>query len=480
MIDVRSHLFGRDPRIVLGACIFTILNVALAQAEVLRYNCILAGLQETPLVVSAGLGAGSFIIDTDANTVTYRIAYAGLNSAESAAHIHGFSDPGTPSGVVHTLPAGMPKVGVWNYTEDQEADILAGRTYVNIHTTTSPGGEIRGQITAMNAYLDGAQESPPVATPATGFATFNIDTDANTLSYYIFYDGLLDAESAAHIHGNSLHTISSGVAHPLPAGNPKVGTWNYTDADEPAILAGRTYVNIHSASFPGGEIRGQISSVVVPIDGEQETPPVSTEGAGYGVFAIDVDANELSYDIRFTGLNSAETQAHIHGFAPPGGSAGVVHALPTGSPKLGIWAYTDDQETDIVDGLTYVNIHSSSSPGGEIRGQIEGLPAPEPVSVGDVLTPRPFSMAPSFPNPFRAGTIVRYRLDAAAEVSLTVHDVTGRLVRTLAAETAARAGEHEVVWDGRSDSNKLVPAGTYYYRLTTPGGAASQSISVLR
>ena len=47
-------------------------------------------------------------------------------------------------------------------------------------------------------------------------------------------------------------------------GSPKVGTWNYPQASEDALLSGRLYVNIHSATSPGGEIRGQIVPVVVP------------------------------------------------------------------------------------------------------------------------------------------------------------------------------------------------------------------------
>ena len=42
----------------------------------------------------------------------------------------------------------------------------------------------------------------------------------------------------------------------------KVGTWAYAETDEPNILAGQTYVNIHSTAFPGGEIRGQIQRQV--------------------------------------------------------------------------------------------------------------------------------------------------------------------------------------------------------------------------
>jgi hypothetical protein len=51
------------------------------------------------------------------------------------------------AGVLHGLPATLgTKTGTWNYLEAQEANILNGQTYINIHTTMHSGGEIRGQI----------------------------------------------------------------------------------------------------------------------------------------------------------------------------------------------------------------------------------------------------------------------------------------------------------------------------------------------
>ncbi len=135
------------------------------------------------------------------------------------------------------LPAGNPKVGVWNYVEGDEAGILAGLTYANVHTSFAGGGEIRGQIVPFNALIDAAQEVPTNPSLAKGWATATIDTALDQLTYYISYQGIVN-ESAAHIHGNALHGTGTGVKHTLPNStfNPKLGTWSYAAADEAAIL----------------------------------------------------------------------------------------------------------------------------------------------------------------------------------------------------------------------------------------------------
>lgn len=118
----------------------------------------------------------------------------------------------------------------------------------------------------FTASLDGLQETPPNASPASGSATLVLDTAANTLSYTITYGGLVATETAAHIHGFAPPGMAAGVLHPLPAGNPKIGVWNYMEAQEANIIAGLTYINIHTSSFPGGEIRGQIVREVVGVE----------------------------------------------------------------------------------------------------------------------------------------------------------------------------------------------------------------------
>lgn len=106
------------------------------------------------------------------------------------------------------------------------------------------------------------------------------------------------------------------------------------------------------------------------IDGLQEVPPNASPGFGSGSFVLDA-AKVLSYNISFSGLVASETASHIHGPASPGVNAGVLFPLPLGSPKIGATpALTATQEGWLNSGLLYVNIHSSTFPGGEIRGQI--------------------------------------------------------------------------------------------------------------
>jgi len=127
---------------------------------------------------------------------------------------------------------------------------------------------LAGTASAQNftATIDGLQEVPPVATPATGSATLVLDTAANTLSYNIVFANLIAPETAAHIHGFAPPGVAVGVLHPLPAGSPKIGVWNYAEAQEAGILDGLTYINIHTSFRPGGEIRGQILRETVGVE----------------------------------------------------------------------------------------------------------------------------------------------------------------------------------------------------------------------
>ena len=90
---------------------------------------------------------------------------------------------------------------------------------------------------------------------------------------------------------------------PLPAGSPKIGTITYTDPEEAGIFGGQTYINIHSANFPGGEIRGQIdgpTSACAPTSvtlGGLEAP-ASSGSFPLGWLAVGLILGGLGYWLR--------------------------------------------------------------------------------------------------------------------------------------------------------------------------------------
>ncbi len=110
------------------------------------------------------------------------------------------------------------------------------------------------------------------------------------------------------------------------------------------------------------------------LSGSQEVPPVATPASGAGCGVLDTHTNLFTYHYEFSGLSSAQTAAHIHGFAPAGSNAGILFDLGLGSPKSGSVTLSAAQAANFLADLAYINVHSTAFPGGEIRGQIARQP----------------------------------------------------------------------------------------------------------
>ncbi len=112
----------------------------------LKMKANLRGVYQNPKVITGASGYGVFYIDTEHNKINYNLDYMKLKGEETASHIHGFADKKNNAPVLFELPLGEHKEGFLMYDESQEASILSGKTYVNVHSTAFPNGEIRGQI----------------------------------------------------------------------------------------------------------------------------------------------------------------------------------------------------------------------------------------------------------------------------------------------------------------------------------------------
>lgn len=81
-----------------------------------------------------------------------------------------------------------------------------------------------------------------------------------------------------------------------------------------------------------------------------------------------------------------------------------------------------------------------------------------------------YELAQNYPNPFNPATLISFALPQAGAVTLQVYSETGQQVRTLLDGEMA-AGQHEVSWNGRNESDQVVAAGLYFYRIIVQGNS---------
>jgi hypothetical protein len=153
------------------------------------------------------------------------------------------------------------------------------------------GATANATILVYGAQLSGPNESPPNASPGTGFANVTIDDVLNTMRVQVVFADLVGVVTASHIHvingpgdtntGDTVGPVATTT--PTFAGFPSgVTSGSYdatfdmtlagsyragfvTDAGSiaaarlalfTALASGRAYLNIHTTAYPGGEIRG--------------------------------------------------------------------------------------------------------------------------------------------------------------------------------------------------------------------------------
>ncbi|NQV49598.1 MAG: T9SS type A sorting domain-containing protein [Candidatus Marinimicrobia bacterium] len=137
------------------------------------------------------------------------------------------------------------------------------------------------------------------------------------------------------------------------------------------------------------------------------------------------------------------------------------------------YSYTD---ANIINGIEYNYRLADVSYEGEVKYHTLSSKVED---ANHTLLPAEMRVHQNYPNPFNPSTMISWELGASNRVELSVYDVSGRLIRELV-NSRQTAGYHETLWDGSDAEGQLVPAGLYFYRVSSAQQTQTQKMLLLK
>ena len=255
------------------------------------------------------------------------------------------------------------------------------------------------QVVELRATINQAQENPPTNAPGTGTAVMFYDVAANKFDLVVTINGMTNTATASHIHeaapgaNGGVVTNLGGEAAYTRNGSTLTATFRGIThgGDKLRLIQGGAYFNIHSAQFPGGEVRGQLiprpKRFYANIDVAQEQAAFPTSNfaglndIGGAVMLYDPATNMMRLRLSLFNFNNTFSNSHFHAEIP-GRSGGVVVPLGTNANAGGYTntngfisgtfdiPMTGADPIALLMGGLYLNFHSTAFAGGEARGQV--------------------------------------------------------------------------------------------------------------
>ncbi|HMP28568.1 MAG TPA: CHRD domain-containing protein, partial [Saprospiraceae bacterium] len=375
----------------------------------------LTGSQEVPQVLTNA--HGSVIAEVSGNHVVLAGSFSDLEGdfdkdIAGGAHLH-MGIPGRNGGIashIHVMTAENLRSGQIMASHNHlmlitaQIEALSQRgIYVNIHTKKSASGEIRGNLLGeANGYfvsmLGGASQLRPVNTPGMGLVITELAgpkiTSVGSVSLSSPFNpsiarGALIQVGAAGSQGSVAYSAQLSVESGGMSGTFRASenTINLAQSQLKALNDRMMFLNIHTNAHPTGEVRGQILPLAnyylhTTLSGMHEVPAVTTQGLGS--VKAEVTGTKAVFSGSFINLTGAFDAniaggAHIH-MAPNGQNGPIAIHLHTDvdqDKKSGMFVakentktITASQEQALRNAMMYVNIHTSTFPSGEVRGQL--------------------------------------------------------------------------------------------------------------
>jgi len=373
----------------------------------LYFDSALDGGQEVPGVMTAASGVAKINVSNTLDEISYNIVVDGLSGAITGAHFHA-GTVGNNGGVVMNLSEGIIGnhiMGSQPMSLELLNSLLSGGIYLNIHTDANPSGEIRGQVyrLAREGYsydFSGGQEVPAVMSQGTGVGMASIDRDQSNTHFMLVVSGLSAPIDAGHFH-NARPGMNGGVLFNFssfftPVGGA-YGYWTENDMEPFSSHAAKfrsneIYANIHTATVPSGEVRGNIvraseffeGEVVDPmfsgdlliagkLSGAAEVPAVITDAVGVTSFLLNDTQDAIEVNVSVNGLSGPITGIHVHeGAAGENGDVAfnLSDFINGNRVSTTLTDFTAEQLAKFLTGAYYLNVHTEANPSGEIRTQL--------------------------------------------------------------------------------------------------------------
>ncbi len=246
------------------------------------------------------------------------------------------------------------------------------------------------------------------------------------------------------------------------------------DTSTPGVMSGTLAINSNDLDTTSKSVllSGRVLSHAVPSLDTLVTTLRDTLDFG----TVSTTGGVVSLPLRVFNRAVSALQARL-GWSPP---------FVAGSTRFNCPALNTSPITDFADGLVYFDptgLTGNTTTTAELRIPVADEPLPGAIGLdtlrvtltaqtaatgGVANAPSVLRFAPPAPNPLRHSTLFAYDLPHEASASLTILDVTGRTVATLA-EGRQAAGRYSLRWDARRSDGSTLPAGLYFARFSTPG-----------
>lgn len=136
-----------------------------------------------------------------------------------------------------------------------------------------------------------------------------------------------------------------------------------------ASIAGVAIAGLLLAAAPA---YAEVINMAADLSGAAGVPPNDSAGMGKLEATYDTETMMFTWTATYEGLTGDATAAHFHGPAAADATAGPVVPIEgaLASPIEGSATLTEEQATQLQDGMWYFNIHTAEYPDGELRGQV--------------------------------------------------------------------------------------------------------------